>query len=82
MAARLVARGDAERLRYDFYIAGGDVAIEDLTAIVMLPDSVRFKPGSARLDGRPIADPEGLDAGTVTVRLGVILAPQRTAKGT
>ena len=86
VASRLTSRANNGRIRYDFWLSAGasrgpallksgdtsagDLTIEDMTSVIMLPDSVRYVPGSAFLDRRAIDDPEGFEQGTLTLRLG------------
>ena len=61
-------RGDTVMQR--LVIAGGTVPIDNLTAVVMLPEGARYVPGSLRIDDAVAADPAGADSGAITIRLG------------
>ena len=58
--AELVSRGtdSAEQAGYDLTINGvGNVPIEDIEVMIMLPDGVAYTPGSMRVDGEDLGDP-------------------------
>ena len=61
------ARADGTRLELDVTVAG--VAIGNLKALVLLPDSFAYVPGSATADGAPVADAEQTGS-MLTFRLG------------
>ena len=54
----LSAAPDPAGVRYTAELDAGPVAVDRLRAMLMLPDGARYLPGSAQLDGKPIADPE------------------------
>ena len=60
----------AQKLIYNIELSGSEVALKDLREIVMLPEGVEFKAGSARLNGQAIADPDYIDLSTVQFNLG------------
>ncbi|MEO1202130.1 MAG: OmpA family protein, partial [Pseudomonadota bacterium] len=56
----LVNRGtdSAEQVAYDLTVNGiGNVDIEDIEVMVMLPDGVEYTAGSMRVDGQDLGDP-------------------------
>jgi len=56
----LVSRGtdSAEQVGYDMTVSGvGNVPIEDIDVMVMLPDGVTYSTGSMRVDGEDLGDP-------------------------
>ena len=60
----------AQKLIYKLQLTGSDVALKDLRAVVLLPEGVSYKKGSALFDGQKIADPEGIDNSSVQFNLG------------
>jgi uncharacterized repeat protein (TIGR01451 family) len=60
---------DAGALRHRVDVDGGGVPVKNLRVSVMLPEGVRYVPGSARLDGAKLADP-AVESGLATFRLG------------
>jgi uncharacterized repeat protein (TIGR01451 family) len=48
---------NGDRLDYEMALSGASLPVENLTAMLMLPDGVKFLPGSARFGDRPLADP-------------------------
>ncbi len=67
--SQLLARAIDERIDYRLVVAGGEVPVADLVALVMLDEAVSLISGSLRIDGESVADP-AVNAGTMTVRLG------------
>ncbi|MCZ6888082.1 MAG: OmpA family protein [Gammaproteobacteria bacterium] len=71
VSSRLSATRDGSDIQYRYVLTGvGEVPLRELTTLVMLPDSVTYQPGSALLNGARLADPEGVDTGTLAFRLG------------
>jgi uncharacterized repeat protein (TIGR01451 family) len=70
LGARLRAeRIDGGKLRYTAEFDGGAIAVAKLRAMLQLPDGARLVPGSARIDGATVADPE-LTSGIAVFDLG------------
>ena len=60
---------NGEELDYRVSLNGAGLPVEDLTAMVMLPNGVRPIPGSVRIEGRPADDPRR-HGNVVTFTLG------------
>ncbi|MFK8016162.1 MAG: OmpA family protein [Gammaproteobacteria bacterium] len=59
----------ANEARYELRLNGQGVPVSDLKIMLMLPQGVDLRSGSARLDGNLIKDP-GVNANTLTFALG------------
>ncbi|MDH3643789.1 MAG: OmpA family protein, partial [Gammaproteobacteria bacterium] len=68
-SGRLVSEADDGRIRYQYQIAGGALAVSNVTSVVMLPDSLSYLAGSASVDGRPTPDPKGAEQGALQFKL-------------
>ncbi|MCZ6712206.1 MAG: hypothetical protein O7B25_17725 [Gammaproteobacteria bacterium] len=66
---RLFGEAGNGRIRYRYQVAGGALTVSNVTSVVMLPDQLSYIAGSARFDGRAVADPEGADEGALQFRL-------------
>jgi uncharacterized repeat protein (TIGR01451 family) len=66
---RMSAEARADGLHYTVELDADGVPVSKLRAMLMLPEGTRFVPGSATLDGAPLADPE-LSDGVATFDLG------------
>jgi uncharacterized repeat protein (TIGR01451 family) len=63
------AVADGGSLSYDVDLDGGAANVTRMRVMVVLPDGGKYAPGSAQLDGKPVADPESTE-GIVTFDLG------------
>ena len=57
------------QLQYRVEVDGGAVAVDKLRSTVFLPDGVTLVPGTTRLDGKAVADPE-VSEGVATFTVG------------
>jgi uncharacterized repeat protein (TIGR01451 family) len=67
---RLSGRAEGRRAHLQLDLDGGALTLTDLTVSIALPEGLAYVPGSARLDGRPYADPEDGGATVLTWRMG------------
>lgn len=58
---QLLTRVEDNRARITLPIGNGETEFSELTTLLFLPDSLTPVPGSARFDGKPIADPQKRD---------------------
>jgi len=69
--------GSADTVKYDLALNGiGNVQIDNISVMVLLPDGVSYAPGSMRVDGEELGEPRLLN-GTVSFAL-----PDRTGNWT
>lgn len=66
LQTRLRARADEGYITYRYDMVGNARGITDAKSTFMLGSDVRYVPGSARLNGKPIADPRGAAIGALT----------------
>lgn len=69
LQTRLRARADAGYITYRYELVGNADGITDAKTTFMLASAVRYVPGSAKLNGQPIADPSGAAIGALTFLL-------------
>ncbi|GAA6134876.1 hypothetical protein NBRC116188_16660 [Oceaniserpentilla sp. 4NH20-0058] len=53
-----------QKIKYNLDLTGSEVILKDLRSLIMLPDGVIYKQGSARFDGKEIATPKQYDGQT------------------
>jgi len=56
-------------LKLSYELVSEGIALSDLKSIVMLPDELTFVPGSAKLNGKNIEDPQGSEFNALTFRM-------------
>ncbi|MEM7077416.1 MAG: hypothetical protein AAF513_02195 [Pseudomonadota bacterium] len=71
-ASELVTRLDAEvaerQILYTLHLRGGSVPLQRMISTVLLDDQLSYVPGSARLNGNSVRDPQ-IAAGAINFRL-------------
>jgi len=80
VSLRLTSRAEAGQADYAVAIRVAKVTVRDLTLVVELPELLRYRPGSASLDGKPLADPE-ITAGSLRFQLGEVKAASHPVLG-
>lgn len=55
----------AQKLVYRLDLNGTEVILKNLRSLIMFPEGVKYKAGSVKLDGRPIAPPKYYDEQTL-----------------
>jgi uncharacterized repeat protein (TIGR01451 family) len=71
--ARDTGWGGSELLEHTVELAATRVPLDNVRALVMLPDGLAYEKGSARLNGAPIADPAD-SSGVLTFPLAALAA--------
>lgn len=54
----------SQKLNYRLELSGTEVILKDLRSLIMFPEGVIYKPGSARFDGRQVDIPQKYDEST------------------
>lgn len=67
---QLYGRIEGARMHVRSELAGGQLPLTDASQVIMLPDGWRYVPGSSRIEGQAVADPDGYESGALTYRLG------------
>jgi uncharacterized repeat protein (TIGR01451 family) len=72
ISQRLESQLVDDTIHYQLALRGSGVGVRNARAVIMLPNGVKYVPGSARNAGVPMPDPEVSD-GVVTFRLGELV---------
>lgn len=64
LSAKKIKVAVKQKLLYRLDLTGTEVILKDLRSLIMLPEGVKYKEGSVRLDGQPISAPKKYDEQT------------------